>query len=84
MRAVYVPKPGVIALNFMFLPTLIGMDNRMLKEMEKELAPKIQGRPLDEETLNFAHEQVIDFILRVYPHRPGLRDYIDALKFVED
>ena len=84
MRTVYAPKPGVIALNFMWLPTFIGFGNALKKEIELELKPKIEGLPFTEETLDKAHELVIDAILKRFPDRPGLRDYLDAIKFVED
>lgn len=82
MRAVYVAGPGKVALNFMWLPTFIGMDNRLKEELEQKLAPIFVGKPMTEETLDEAHDRVVELILEKHS-RPGLRDYLDALKFVE-
>lgn len=82
MRAVVVTDPGKLELSFMWLPTFIGQDNRLKKEIEEKLAPDLVGKELTEETLDFAHDRVVEFICEKYKIT-GLRDYLDALKFVE-
>jgi hypothetical protein len=82
MRAVVVTEPGKLELNYMWLPTFIGMSNRMKMELEQKLAPELVGKELTEGMLDLAHERVVDFILEKFP-LPGLRDYLDAIKFVQ-
>jgi len=82
MRAVVVTGPGKVELSFMWLPTFIGHDTRLKEEIEKQLAPELVGKELTDETLDVAHERVLDIICEKYKIT-GLRDYIDALKFVE-
>ena len=82
MRAVVITGPGKLELNYMWLPTFIGMDNRMKQLLEKQLSPELVGKPLTDETLDFAHQRVVEFILEKY-NLEGLRDYLDALKFVQ-
>lgn len=82
MRAVVKTAPGVVELNFMWLPTFVGMNAQLKKEIEERLAPKLEGLPLDDDTLNDAHEMVIEFLVERFPALHGMRDYIDALKYV--
>lgn len=81
MRAVIRTAPGVVELNWMWLPTFVGMNAKLKKELEERLAPKLEGQPL-EAALDAAHEMVIDFLVEKFPAHPGLRDYLDALKYV--
>ena len=83
MRAVIRTAPGVVELNFMWLPTFVGMNAQLKKEIEERLKPKLEGRPL-EETLDDAHEMVIDFLVERFPALTGLRDYLDAMKYVTE
>ena len=84
MRVVVVTEPGKLELSWMWLPTFLGQDPRLMQEIGKELGPKLQGKPMTEEVLNEAHEMVLDFICEKYKTIKGLRDYLDAIKFVED
>lgn len=81
MRTVVVVAPGIVELNWSWLPTFIGMNNRVKQELETALAPKFVGRPLDDALLDYAHETVVSFLEGRFPIA-GLRDYLDALKFV--
>jgi hypothetical protein len=81
MRVVVVVAPNVLELNWTWLPTFVGMNNRVKQDLERELSPKLVGRVMDEETLDYAHEEVVAFLERRFPVS-GLRDYLDALKFV--
>jgi hypothetical protein len=81
MRAVVATRPGVLELNFMWLPTFIGMNSAMATELQAHLKEKLVGVELTEQVLDFAHDQVLDFLAQRFPVE-GLRDYLDALKFV--
>lgn len=82
MRAVIVTRPGTVELNWTWLPSFIGMSNIMKKAIEEELEPQLVGKELTDETLDWAHEQVIDILCKKHHAIVGLRDYLDALKFV--
>lgn len=82
MRAVVSTEPGKLELNYMWLPTFVGMNGAMKKTLEEKLVPELVGKPMTEETLDFAHDRVVELILEKFP-LDGLRDYLDALKFVQ-
>jgi hypothetical protein len=84
MRLIVREGPGKVGLNFMWLPTFLGMDNNLKKQLEADLGPKLKGKPLDDTTLDFAHDEAVDFICKYHKAIPGLRDYLDAIKFVDD
>lgn len=82
MRFVDRTGPGTLALNYMWLPTFIGMNSRLVQEIEAYLAPHIVGQPLDEATLDTADQLVLEFLGKRFPDVLGLPDYLDGLKFV--
>ncbi len=77
-------SPGVVELNFMWLPTFLGMDPILRRDIEKELAPMLEKKEMTDEVLQAASDRAIEFICDRYHALPGLRDYLDALKFVQD
>lgn len=77
------PEPGVVELSYMWLPTFIGMNTVLKKEIETLVGPLLVGRPASDDVLDEAHELIVDFLVKKFPF-PGLRDYLDALKFVAD
>jgi hypothetical protein len=81
MRTVIKTGPGEVQLNWMWLPTFIGMDTNVKKELEGALSKRLVGLPLDEATLDMAHEEVLDFLDKRYPGLE-LRTYLDGLKFI--
>jgi len=84
MRLITRTGPGEVEFNFMWAPTFIGLDSTVKKEIEKHMGPKLVGKTMDDDTLDWAHDEVIDFLCQRYGGIPGLRDYLDALKFVQD
>jgi hypothetical protein len=82
MRLVDRTGPGVLGLNYMWLPTFVGMNTQLIKEIEDAISEGIIGKPLDEGTLDAAHLAVIDFLEKKFPHLKGLFDYLDGVKFV--
>lgn len=82
MRLVVATEPGVVELNFMWLPTWLGINAQLKKDLEVELEPFLVGKELTEELLEEAHQMTIAFLLRRHSHFNGLRDYLDAIKFV--
>lgn len=72
-----------VSVNYMYLPTFLGLNSAMLKEMEDKIGPLLVGREATEEFLDEANELILDFIEKRFPDVDGLRDYLDALKFVQ-
>lgn len=82
MRLVDRTGPGVIGLNYMWLPVFIGMNEPLVREIEAYMAPALVGMPLDDAALDLAAAKVLEFLEKRFPHIPGLFDYLDGLKFV--
>lgn len=82
MHTVVMTEAGVLELNFMWLPTWIGMNTMLKKELEAELKSSVVGLTTSEEDLRKVDNLVIDFIEKKAPGFGGLRDYLDGLKFV--
>jgi hypothetical protein len=83
MRAVVATGKGTVELAYTWLPTFVGMNTPLKKEMERDLQKKVLGRPLDERVLDEVHDLVVDWLCSKFPHIEGLRDYLDSLKFVQ-
>ncbi len=83
MRTVVREEHGVIGLNWQWLPTWVGMNTVLAQEINAAVSSKLVGRALDEETLDYADELVIDFICQKVS-LPGVREYLEGLKFVQD
>jgi hypothetical protein len=82
MRLIERTGPGQLGLNYMWLPTWIGMNTQLLRELEEAISASIVGRVLDDGTLDLAHELVMDTLERKFPANVGLREYLDGIKFV--
>lgn len=83
MRFVIQTEPNVVELNWMWLPTFIGMHSGFKAEMEDHFLKKFKGRNVTPAILDEIHQEIISFLLEKYP-RKGLEKYLDAVKFVED
>lgn len=82
MRLVVSPEDGVVELNYTWLPVWIGINTSLKNDLEKAIGDQLVGKPLTEESLDEAHDMVVDFFVQRFPQMKGLRDYLDALKFV--
>lgn len=83
MRTVVRTKEGVLELNYMWLPTWIGMNAALKKSVEDKLTDRIVGMEMTEESLDIIDTLVIDCLLGMVPHVDGLRDYLEGLKFIQ-
>jgi hypothetical protein len=83
MRAVVAVERGVIELNYMWLPTCVGMNAVLKQEMERELNSALCGRVLDDAALDEAHDLVVAFIEKKFPVIRGVERYLDGMKFLE-
>jgi len=82
MRAIVRTADGIIELNYIWLPTWIGMNAKLKKELEDRLKGKIEGMPITEATMDDMNDMVIDELVAINPAVDGLRDYLDGLKYV--
>ena len=72
-----------VSLNYMFLPTFLGLNTVLLQEMENKIGPMLVGKEISEDVLDEANDYILDFIEEKFPDIKGLRDYIDAVKFIQ-
>ena len=82
MRIVHRTEPGVVELNWMWLPSWIGMNQQLTREINEELGKHVIGRHLTDEVLDDISDLIVGYLERRFPHLEGLRDYLDGLKFV--
>jgi len=75
------PDGSSLVLNYMWLPTWLGQNAQLKKELEEALSPELRGKEMSDETLDYAHSRVIEVICEKFP-LDGLRDYLDGVKFL--
>ncbi len=78
MKTVVATDPGILELNFMWLPTWLGLNPHMKTELEAELRKRTEGRTM-EEGIEIGHQYVLDWVEAKFPHIQGLREYLAAL-----
>ena len=82
VRAVVQTGPGILELNYSWLPTWIGMNAALKKEIDAALASQLVGETLDEIGLDYAHRLVVDFLVQRFPNIVNLHLYLDELRSV--
>ena len=82
MRTVIAVEEGVLELNWLWLPTCIGMNAMIKQDMEEKLRSKIEGQTLSEKTLDDIHEMVVAYLCDRMPEIDGLDRHLDSLKFL--
>lgn len=82
MQAVVRVAPGVVEVNYMWLPTWIGLNSILLREMGEKVQDSLIGKSM-EEGLAVGHRAVIDFLIARFPEVSGLREYLEGLGKVE-
>lgn len=83
MRLVQLTAPGRVEVNFMWMPTWLGMNKEVKDVIEKELAPLLIGKEATEELLDAVNDQLLALLERRYSTIRGLRDYLDGIKFIQ-
>lgn len=83
MRVVVVSEPGKVEWVWSWMPTFLGQDPGLKRELEKTIGEEFIGKPLTNDTLDHMHERVLDIICNKHSSIRGLRDYLDAIKYVE-
>lgn len=82
MRVVTHPGPGIFEVNYMWLPSWIGMNPVIMDEMGKKLKPLLEGRTVDDDLLDEAHDLVVNWLVEKFPSVVGLREHLEHLKQV--
>jgi hypothetical protein len=83
MRIAHVAKDGALELNWMWLPTFIGQNYMVLKELErfwKDLYP--EGVSNTPEELDKLHDITIDWFGQKFKII-GLSEYLSAIRHVQ-
>ncbi|CAB4131219.1 hypothetical protein UFOVP276_163 [uncultured Caudovirales phage] len=83
MRVVNEVEPGVIELNFMWLPTFISQNVPLMKELKRDLEKTFLREQVTEETLNSMHASVIMWLEQRFPF-DGVGKYLHAIEEVKD
>lgn len=82
MRLVIETEPGKLELNYMWLPTWVGMSHPLKKEIEDKIGKDFVGKDLTDETLDEMDEAIIELLQGKFP-TIKFSDYLRALKDVE-
>lgn len=82
MRLTVEESPGVISLNFMWLPTWIGINHGIKKQIEQKIGPLFKGRDLDDATLDELDEAIIEELQKTFPEIQ-FSDYLRAICHVQ-
>lgn len=83
MKIVQIAKDGALELNWMWLPTFIGQNHticRQLGEVWRSWYPN--GFPATEEDLVDIHDRTIDWFAEKFPIE-GLGQYLHAIEYIE-
>ena len=84
MRAIQVSKDGAIELNWMFLPTFVGQNYAVLKELGefwKKAYP--EGILFSDSDLDELSDLTLVWLSERFPAIIGLLPYLQAIKHVE-
>jgi len=84
MRVIQIAKDGAIELSWMWMPTFIGQNYMILKELGTAWGKEFpQGVQTDPESLDAMHEFTIKWICEKFPI-PGLETYLRAIENVKE
>lgn len=86
MRLVVETDPGVVELNWVWLPTWLGQNPTFKKNVEAHINKWLQEHGVvttTPENLDLMHAEVLRFILDTFPSPLGLGDFLEGLKFVD-
>lgn len=91
MRLVNVTGDGEVGLAYMHMPHWIAINTALLDELSGEMHEEIArlaatGTPVstNDAGLDKLHDMVVVWFEKKFPNLPGLRDYLDAVKFLEE
>jgi len=81
MRLVNIAKDGAVELNWMWLPTFIGQNYLVMKELEKAWREKFLKAPRTDEQMEVIHQFTIKWLQDKFKI-PGLDVYLKAIENV--
>ena len=82
MRLVVATDPGVVEFNWLWVPTIIGMNSEAKNRLEKKISPMFVGMKLTEKILDEMHSIVLEEICQEFNYVKGLKEYLQALHHV--
>lgn len=82
MRFVERTGPGKLELVWSWLPTWVGMNEALIREIEAQMGDTIVGKAITDETLDLAHQTVLEILVNKFPALSGLFEYLDGIKYV--
>jgi len=84
VRVVYLEEAtGTVVLNFMFLPTFIGQNPIVQKELKREMNALFVGRPATPALMDEIHHWIIQWLHGKF-QITGLDKYLQAIEEVQD
>lgn len=83
MKIIHRTGPATVGFNYMWLPTFVGMNTSLIREIEEHVAPFLLGKELTDEVLDAAGEAAVEFLVKKFPSVTGIFEYIEGLKYVE-
>lgn len=81
MRLIIRTREKELELNWMFLPTFMGMNVQLKRDIERSLE-KFRGRTVTDTLLDEMHEFVLGLLLAKFP-LPGLEAYLRAMEGID-
>jgi hypothetical protein len=79
----YIENEGTLELNWMWLPTFIGMSTILKRQIDEYISPLVIGKEVTEELLSQLDQEIIKYVVKMHPI-PGLTGYLEALLGVRD
>jgi hypothetical protein len=76
-------NPGVVEVNFMWLPTFIGQNPVVMKEMHTALSKEFVKEQLTEEMMWAMHHKIISWLEARFPFE-GIGKYLHAIEEVKN
>ena len=84
MRVVYFEEAtGTLVLNFMFLPTFIGQNPIIQKELKLDLSKRFSAKNVTPALMDEIHCWIIQWLKDKFKI-PGLEKYLQAIEEVQD
>ena len=83
MLSVIRVEAGVVGINYMWLPTWVGLNSVLLKDLENYVKQKALNKALTEDTLRELHGHVTEYLCQRFPKIRGLKTCLDAIEVVD-
>lgn len=87
MRLVVQTSPGVVELNWVWLPTWLGQNTVFKKEVEEHVQAWLAKQPqpvvIDNQLLNDLDELIANYVGSKFPEPKGLMQYLEGLAYVD-